>query len=79
MRLSEVLSGCSFLHTRGDLGTEIYGITPDSRQVSPGYVFVANRGVETDGNRFVTDAIGRGAAAISSETPGDGFAGATWV
>jgi UDP-N-acetylmuramoyl-L-alanyl-D-glutamate--2,6-diaminopimelate ligase len=79
MRLNEVLSGCSFLHTRGDLGAEISGITPDSRQVSPGYVFVAIRGLKTDGNRFVPDAIGRGAAAIVSALPGDGFAGTTWI
>src|SRR5215510_1657685 len=79
MRLSTVLSGCSLLRTRGDLGTEISGVTPDSRQVSPGYVFVAIRGLKIDGNRFVADAIGRGAAAIVSALPGDEFAGTTWI
>jgi UDP-N-acetylmuramoyl-L-alanyl-D-glutamate--2,6-diaminopimelate ligase len=79
MRLSTVLSGCSLLRTRGDLGTEISGITPDSRQVSSGYVFVAIRGLKIDGNRFVSDAIGRGAAAIVSALPGDGFVGTTWI
>lgn len=79
MRLDAVLSGCSFIKTRGDLGAEISGITCDSRAVSPGYVFVAIRGLKTDGNRFVPDAIGRGAAAIVSALPGNDFSATTWI
>lgn len=79
MRLSAALDGCNSTHTRGDLSAEISGITCDSRQVSPGYVFVAIRGLKTDGNRFVADAIGRGAAAIVSALPGEGFATTTWI
>ena len=36
----------------------------DSREVKPGGVFFALRGSKTDGNRFVGDAIARGAAAV---------------
>jgi UDP-N-acetylmuramoyl-L-alanyl-D-glutamate--2,6-diaminopimelate ligase len=43
---------------------EIAGITADSRQVAPGWVFVAISGARADGARFVPEAIGRGAAAI---------------
>ncbi len=42
----------------------IEGITADSRQVKPGYLFAALSGVNTDGARFVADAVGRGAVAI---------------
>ncbi|MCD6494790.1 UDP-N-acetylmuramoyl-L-alanyl-D-glutamate--2,6-diaminopimelate ligase [Candidatus Bipolaricaulota bacterium] len=45
---------------------EICGITQDSRDVKPGYLFVAIKGFASDGNRFIDDAISRGAAAIVS-------------
>jgi UDP-N-acetylmuramoyl-L-alanyl-D-glutamate--2,6-diaminopimelate ligase len=78
MKLSAVLSGCSVVHARGDLDAEISGITLDSRQVAPGFVFVAIRGMKTDGNRFVPMAIERGAAAVVSAMPGSASAG-PWI
>jgi UDP-N-acetylmuramoyl-tripeptide--D-alanyl-D-alanine ligase len=39
----------------------------DSREVAPGGVFVALRGAETDGHRFVADALDRGAVALIVE------------
>lgn len=42
-------------------------ITADSRQVEPGSLFVAYRGVSVDGHRFIPEAIARGAAAIVAE------------
>jgi UDP-N-acetylmuramoyl-L-alanyl-D-glutamate--2,6-diaminopimelate ligase len=52
---------------RGDV--EVKGITADSRQVGPGYLFVANRGVAVDGHEFVADAVARGAVAVVTEAP----------
>lgn len=43
---------------------EITGLTADSRQVKPGYLFAALGGSQTDGRAFIEDAISRGAAAI---------------
>jgi len=40
------------------------GLTSDSRQVAPGYLFAALPGTKTDGARFVKDAIARGAIAV---------------
>ena len=74
-----MLSGCSVLHTRGDLGATISGITLDSRQAGPGFLFVAIRGMKVDGNRFVPDAIARGATAIVSAASGDAYPGTTWI
>jgi UDP-N-acetylmuramoyl-L-alanyl-D-glutamate--2,6-diaminopimelate ligase len=42
----------------------ISGLAADSRQVEPGYLFAAMAGVNTDGARFISDALERGAAAI---------------
>ncbi|MDQ6919740.1 MAG: UDP-N-acetylmuramoyl-tripeptide--D-alanyl-D-alanine ligase [Candidatus Dormibacteraeota bacterium] len=39
----------------------------DSREVQPGGLFFALRGAETDGHRFVADAVARGAAGIVVE------------
>lgn len=45
---------------------EVIGITSDSREVKPGYLFVAKRG----GSAFISQALAAGAVAIShSDTP----------
>ena len=46
---------------------EILGLTADSRQVKPGYLFAALSGSRTDGRRFIADAVRRGAAALLVE------------
>jgi UDP-N-acetylmuramoyl-L-alanyl-D-glutamate--2,6-diaminopimelate ligase len=48
---------------------EITGITADSRQVTEGSLFVAIRGETVDGQRFIPEALARGAAAIVAEDP----------
>ena len=72
VRLAKLLRG---VETRaavahGDL--KISEIAYDSRQVKPGTLFVAIRGEKTDGNKFVSDAVGRGAAAVISEQANPG-------
>jgi UDP-N-acetylmuramoyl-L-alanyl-D-glutamate--2,6-diaminopimelate ligase len=65
----------------GNGDAEISSVAYDSRKVKPGALFVAMRGEKTDGNRFVGDAVTRGAAAVASESPApaDFPAEATWV
>ncbi|WP_208541487.1 MULTISPECIES: UDP-N-acetylmuramoyl-L-alanyl-D-glutamate--2,6-diaminopimelate ligase [Bartonella] len=46
---------------------EITGISSDSRQVLPGYVFVALQGKQGDGRQYVNDAIERGARVIVTD------------
>ncbi|HVH79121.1 MAG TPA: Mur ligase domain-containing protein, partial [Stellaceae bacterium] len=48
---------------------DIAGVTADSRQVQPGFLFVALRGVATDGRRFAGEAVAKGAAAILTDDP----------
>ena len=51
---------------------EIRGLTSDSRDVKPGYLFAALSGVHESGRRHLGDALARGAAAIlTDETPLD--------
>jgi UDP-N-acetylmuramoyl-L-alanyl-D-glutamate--2,6-diaminopimelate ligase len=47
---------------------EIAGLTADSRQVAPGYLFAALPGARDDGARYIADAVTRGAAAVLART-----------
>ena len=47
-----------------DSGTEFSGLAADSREVKPGFLFAALKGVKTDGGRFIEDAVRRGAVAV---------------
>lgn len=67
MKLNELIQTVSPLAVDGPLDHEITGITYDSRRVMPGNLFVAMRGVRTDGQRFVESAIDRGASAVVLE------------
>ena len=48
--------------------TRVTAVAYDSRQVGPGSVFVALRGVKADGASFARDALARGAVAVVAET-----------
>ncbi|MBT4941389.1 MAG: UDP-N-acetylmuramoyl-L-alanyl-D-glutamate--2,6-diaminopimelate ligase, partial [Rhodospirillaceae bacterium] len=47
---------------------DILGITADSRQVEPGFLFAALPGVNIDGRDFIADAIKAGAVAVLAPT-----------
>jgi UDP-N-acetylmuramoyl-L-alanyl-D-glutamate--2,6-diaminopimelate ligase len=55
------------------------GVTHDSRQVSPGSVFVALRGFKSDGAAFAPQAIERGAAVVVAERAPDAAAASPWI
>jgi UDP-N-acetylmuramoyl-L-alanyl-D-glutamate--2,6-diaminopimelate ligase len=48
---------------------EIVGLTADSRQVQPGFLFAALRGAARDGRIFASEAVANGAAAILTDDP----------
>ena len=50
---------------------DITDVTHDSRLVKPGDLFVAVRGYETDGHRYLDDAVESGAAAVAVEQAAD--------
>jgi len=53
----------------GDGGGRVKSLATDSRRVAPGALFFALPGLKTNGNRFVHEAIERGAKAIVSTHP----------
>ena len=56
----------------GDASVEVRAVRDDSRAVQAGDVFVAVKGMRSDGHAFVSAAIERGAAAIVVEKRVDG-------
>jgi UDP-N-acetylmuramoyl-L-alanyl-D-glutamate--2,6-diaminopimelate ligase len=70
MTLRELFAATSFRSRAGaaDTSQPVIGVTYDSRQVKPGAVFVALRGVNADGTRFAAQAIASGAIAVVAET-----------
>lgn len=43
---------------------QVLGVAYDSRQVAPGFIFVAIKGFQTDGHLYVPEAVRRGAMAV---------------
>ena len=48
--------------------TEIHGLSADSREVAPGYLFAALPGTREDGRRYIDQAVESGAVAVLAET-----------
>jgi UDP-N-acetylmuramoyl-L-alanyl-D-glutamate--2,6-diaminopimelate ligase len=80
-RLQELLALVPLQSVRGPRDAVVRGVAVDSRDVRPGFVFVAIQGEKTDGHRFLEDALGRGATVVVSERNPDPAiaARATWV
>ncbi len=58
------LVGADVTAPPGSGSIDIAGLTADSRQVRPGYLFVAIAGSKADGARFIADAVAKGAVAV---------------
>jgi len=64
-RLSEQMN----LKKAGEGNPELIGITEDSRQIKPGFVFVAVPGLKFNGRDFIEAAVTAGASAIMLTEP----------
>ena len=65
------LRRAGLLVSASDGSPTLSALTSDSRAVVPGAVYVAVRGSQVDGHRFVPDAVRRGAAAVVVEAEVD--------
>ena len=57
------------LETAFQNGLQVSGLTFRSQDVRPGFVFFALKGANADGNRFIPEAVARGAAMVVSSEP----------
>lgn len=67
MKLSEILNHINYSELIGSAEQNVGGIEFDSRLVKPGFVFVAQKGLLSDGHKFIEKAIQNGATAIVCE------------
>jgi len=71
MQINELfsLAGLSLPNRWKDLAVDVMGIEYDSRQVTPGKIFCAVKGINYDGHDYITNAIEKGAVAIIGNKP----------
>ncbi|MCL5266840.1 MAG: UDP-N-acetylmuramoyl-L-alanyl-D-glutamate--2,6-diaminopimelate ligase [Bacteroidetes bacterium] len=67
MKLSELIRNISVTEIVGEAEVEITDIQYDSRKVTGGSLFIALKGTQFDGHRFIVDAISSGASAVAVE------------
>ena len=86
MKLSELLKYVKPIAIVGNADVDITGVNIDSRKIEKGHLFVAIKGTQTDGHRFIPKALELGAVAVLCEDlpkPSDGsegvVAGVTYV
>jgi UDP-N-acetylmuramoyl-L-alanyl-D-glutamate--2,6-diaminopimelate ligase len=79
LNLSRILHEVGVDRITGPSDPAVLGIAYDSRQVEQGFLFAAIAGEKQDGNRFIPDALERGACAILTTRPSPDPPPATWV
>ena len=67
MKLRELIKNLSIIEMNADAEFEISGVSYDSRKTEKGDMFVAIRGFEADGHKFIPKAVENGAAVILCE------------
>jgi UDP-N-acetylmuramoyl-L-alanyl-D-glutamate--2,6-diaminopimelate ligase len=67
MKLSELLKRIKPIAIIGNAEAEITGVNIDSRKIENGHLFVAIKGTQTDGHRFIPKALELGAIAVLCE------------
>ena len=67
MKLQELLKNIKPSVIEGNTDIEISGVNIDSRKIRKGHLFVAMRGTQVDGHKFIDKALESGAKAILCE------------
>lgn len=67
MKLSELIKKTKPTNVTGNTDIDITGVSIDSRHTDDGHLFIAMKGIQTDGHKFIGKAIELGAKAILLE------------
>ncbi|UCE22004.1 MAG: UDP-N-acetylmuramoyl-L-alanyl-D-glutamate--2,6-diaminopimelate ligase [Candidatus Aminicenantes bacterium] len=79
MKLKDVLAGVPLLGFNGNKTEDIQGIAYSSKNVQPGFLFTALKGMKTDGLEFIEEALLHGAVAVLSDRPKPENFTQTWI
>ena len=80
MKLSELLKNVKPLCIIGSEDVDITGVNIDSRKIEKGHLFVAMKGTQTDGHKFIPKALELGATAVLCEDmPEEKAKGVTYI
>lgn len=80
MVLEELIKGLKTVSVCGQTDIEITGVNIDSRRIKEGHLFIAQRGTQVDGHKFIPKAIELGAKAVLCEVlPEEKAEGVTYV
>lgn len=67
MELKSILSGIEGLRVKGSLDVEVQDIKSSSEQIEEGDMFIAIEGFDTDGHKYIDEAISNGAKVIMAQ------------
>ena len=80
MVLEELVNGLKTISVCGPENIDITGVNIDSRRIKEGHLFVAQRGTQVDGHKFIPKAVELGAKAILCEAmPEEKADGVTYI
>ena len=65
--LRDILYTVRITSTSGGMNVDVKGVSFDSRKVMPGFLFVASKGMQSDGHAFIEQSITAGAIVIVCE------------
>lgn len=71
MELKAILQGVDGIKAKGNLDIDVKDITNDSRKVEPNSMFIAVKGFEADGHKYINEALEKGAKVIMVEEGAD--------
>ena len=67
MRIKELIKDIEVVDLFGSSDPEIQGLALDSRKVGEGYLFAAMKGTQSDGHKYIREAVNSGACAVLCE------------
>ena len=71
MELKKILNGIKNYKSKGDMDIDVLSIEDNSKNVKPGSLFIAVKGFDFDGHKFIEEAIENGARAIIMDVNAD--------
>lgn len=80
MELRKLIKNIKPVAIKGDDGVDVTGVNINSRLIEKGHLFVAMKGTQVDGHRFIANAVESGAVAVLCEDmPAEPAEGVTYV